>query len=1041
MTIKAENFGRPWEQPELTAMGRLPMRATLTPFHDEKSALSLDPKQSPWVKSLNGSWKFKLYGSPEAVPAASLSPACKDAKWDQIRVPANWTMEGYDKPHYTNVQMPFTNNPPLVPDDNPTGVYRTTFTIPAGWRKRRTVIHIGGGESCYYLHLNGVQIGMAKDCRLPSEFDLTPHLTEGENSLAIMCIRWSDGSYVEDQDHWWMAGIYRDVFLYSQDSAYIEDVHTEALLEKDYKHGTLKITTAINFTEDPCKGEDYQIVSQLYDHKGKQLFSKSLTEAASKSYRKQTYRIEQNAVIKRVAAWTPETPTLYTLVVQLVNSKGKTIETTSTRIGFRTVEISGRELLINGQPVLIKGVNRHDHHPETGKTIDRATMLKDIYLLKQFNFNAVRTSHYPNDAMWYDLCDEYGILVVDEANVESHANYKTLCRDPRWQRSYFDRITRMVERDKNHPCIFAWSLGNESGYGVNHDLAADWIRAYDPTRLVHNEGALKRAWRQGGNHYDAGGERANDFHDPMYPSIDSLIKHARTTKDPRPLIMCEYSHAMGNSNGGLKEYWDAIYNYHGLQGGFIWDWVDQGITKVDDQGRKYWAYGGDFGDTPNDVDFCCNGMIDPDRNPHPAMYEFKYLVQPIKVKAVSLKNGDFEIQNTDFFTSSDWLEGNWVMEVAGRTVQQGKLPALDIKPQGTKTVRIHLRDPELKAGEEVFITLTFKTNMKMPWCSKGHVVAHEQFKLPFKATATKKSAAKPAPATLKETKTTATVTGTNGFSLTIDKRTGSLASISAGGKVVLTEGPRFNLWRGPLDNDGIKGWTNAWDTPGRALGRWGLAGLNNLKHKLISCEVSERRGGVTVTSEHRYTGKGSKLGVTHLETYKISGNGEIKANNTFEVDAGLEDLPRLGLRMTAVKALEKLTWYGLGPNETYSDRKAGAIVGKFSGTVREQYYPYILPQENGNKEEVRWFCLGDKKGAGIKVTAGGAMNFSAHHFTPEDLTKAHHTNEVEERDQVTILMDCIQRGLGTGSCGPDTLDKYKLKSGTHRFRYTLEVSG
>jgi len=321
------------------------------------------------------------------------------------------------------------------------------------------------------------------------------------------------------------------------------------------------------------------------------------------------------------------------------------------------------------------------------------------------------------------------------------------------------------------------------------------------------------------------------------------------------------------------------------------------------------------------------------------------------------------------------------------------------------------------------------------------VVAHEQFKLPFKATASKQRAAKPAPATLKETKTTATVTGVNGFSLTIDKRKGSIASISASGRVVLTEGPRFNLWRGPLDNDGVKGWTNAWDTPGRALGRWGMAGLNNLTHKLLSCELGERRGVVTVTSEHRYTGKGNNLGVTHLESYKIYGNGEIKANNTFEVDAGLEDIPRLGVRMTAVKGLEGLTWYGLGPNETYSDRKAGAVVGTFSGTVREQYYPYILPQENGNKEEVRWFSLGDKKGTGLKVTAGGAMNFSAHHFTPEDLTKAYHTNEVEERDEVTILMDCIQRGLGTGSCGPDTLDTYKLKSGTHRFRYTLEVSG
>ncbi|MHC4883965.1 MAG: glycoside hydrolase family 2 TIM barrel-domain containing protein [Planctomycetota bacterium] len=1038
MTISTKNFGKPWEQPELTGMGRLPMRATLYPFKDEKSALTRDPAKSPWVKSLNGEWAFKLYGKPEDVPASVLKPACKDGKWDRIPVPANWTMEGFDKPHYTNVVMPFTNNPPFVPEENPTGVYRTNFTLPAGWKKRRTVIHLAGGESCYYLYLNGTQVGMAKDSRLPSEFDLTPYLVEGENSLAVMCIRWSDASYVEDQDHWWMAGLYRDVFLYSTDVAYIEDVHVAAELDTSNRHGELTINTHINFMRDPYDGGDYRIISQLYDAKGKKVFKKPLDTFASRQYRKQNYRIETTATVKNVAAWSPECPNLYTLTVQLVNAKGKTVETTSTRIGFKSVKIANRELLINGKPVLIKGVNRHDHHPETGKTVDRETMLKDIYLLKQFNFNAVRTSHYPNDALWYDLCDEYGILVMDEANVEAHDNYATLCRDPRWQKSFFDRIQRMVLRDKNHACIFSWSLGNETGYGINHDLAADWIRSYDATRIVHNEGGVKIAWNQGASEYTEGAERSNDLHDPMYPHVQCMIDFAKMkTKDPRPFIACEYSHAMGNSNGCLKEYWEAIYKYHGLQGGFIWDWVDQGLTKFTEDGRKYWGYGGDFGDEPNDVDFCCNGLIDPDRNPHPAMYEFKYLVQPLKVKAVDLKAGTFEITNTDFFQAADWLTGEWVMEVDGRAVQKGKLPALSIAPQASKRVRIRIRDPKLAAGSEAFITFRFLTKAKTPWCGKGHVVAHEQFKLPFPTAKGKAVGSAPASLSLKDGKTKAVIEGASGFSVVVDKRKGRLATVSVGGKEIVTDGPSFNIWRGLLDNDGVKGKKEQWTCSWKPLGKWCKAGFDKLTPKVKRVELKEQAGVVTVTMEHRYTCRGSRKGFDHLATYRITGDGRVTVDNTFRVDEGLEDMPRLGVRMTVAKGHEALSWFGLGPQETYSDRKAGAVVGRFAGSVKEQYYPYILPQENGNKEEVRWFSLMDGKGRGLKVEAGGALSFSAHHFTPEDLTAAYHTPDVPERDEVTVLMDCVQRGLGTASCGPDTLEKYKIGSGTHRFTYTL----
>lgn len=1039
MKYSEKLFGKPWEQPELTNIGRLPMRATLYPFRDEKSALFLDRSKSPWVKSLNGKWKFKLYNRPEVVPNTALSKNYNDSKWDRILVPSNWTMMGYDKPHYTNHQMPFNNNPPFVPEENPTGVYRTEFTIPKVWKKRRTIIHFGGGESCYYVYLNGEQIGMAKDSRLPSEFDITNYLVNGKNNLVVMCIRWSDGSYVEDQDHWWMAGLYRDVYLYSQDEAYIEDIHTEALLDEKYLNGKLKIATQINFTRDPYEDGDYRIVSQLYDEKGKQVFPRPITSTASVSYHKESYLIQQEAKVSKVKAWSPETPSLYTLTVKLINSKGKTLETTATSIGFRTIEVIDRELLINGKPILIKGVNRHDHHPETGKCIDRNTMLKDIFLLKQFNFNAVRTSHYPNDPLWYDLCDKYGILIIDEANVESHANAPFICRNQRWQHCFRERISRMVIRDKNHPCIFAWSLGNESGYGINHDLAADWVRSYDPTRLIHHEGAVKSGWRSPGNRYDGGGWRANDILDPMYPSIESIIEHAKTTRDSRPLIMCEYSHAMGNSNGSLNEYWDAIYKYKGLQGGFIWDWVDQGLTKTDKNGTKYWAYGGDFGDQPNDRNFCCNGIIDPDRNPHPVMYEFKYIVQPIKVKAIDLQKGRYEIENTDFFTNSDWLTGEWELEVAGNAIKKGKLPKLTIPPQERKSFKLDICKPKLKHGDECFLTFLFKTKTDMPWCEKGHIVAHQQFKLPFKPKQQNNSKSKIFPVILRDSKSSAYVEGDNGFAVTINKRLGQITSIESDGKLIVSDGPRFNIWRAPTDNDGVKSFQNHWKANGRALGRWELAGIRDLKHSLVEFQLKEEESGIRLNMEHRYIPKGNRLGITHKENFMISGDGIIGSDNTFIVDKGLEDLPRIGLRMTVAKRFENLSWYGLGPHETYSDRKAGAEVGKFSGKVKDQYFPYIVPQENGNKEEVRWFNLSDEEGSGITVAANDPMNFSAHHFSPEDLTLAYHTNEVKFQEDITVLMDRIHRGLGTDSCGPNMLEKYEIGSGTYRFRYEIRI--
>jgi beta-galactosidase len=1030
-------FERPWEQPELTNLNRLPMRATLLPFKTAKQALTRDPAKTPWVSNLNGAWKFRLFTRPEAVQPRHLGSACRDAGWADILVPGNWTTQGFDKPHYTNVIMPFHNDPPYVPDRNPTGVYRTTFELPAGWDNRRTVIHFGGVESCFYVTCNGRSVGMSKDSRLPAEFDLTASVQPGRNTLAVMVIRWSDGSYLEDQDHWWMAGIHRDVFLYSTAPAYLADIFARGALEPDSQAGLLTVATKVGFTAEP--NEDYRIEAQLYDAAGKAVPHDLLRQKVSHVFRAAHYENEFRARVPNIRPWSDEYPNLYTLAVSLRDARGKLVEATATRVGFRNVEVRDRQLLLNGKPVLIKGVNRHDHDPHGGKTVPRATMLQDVLLLKQHNFNAVRTSHYPNDPAWYDLCDEYGLLVIDEANIESHANYSTLCRDPRWAQAFLERGSRMAIRDKNHACVIIWSLGNESGYGENHDRLADWIRAYDPSRPLHYEGVIRRNWTQR-THLDGDiSARATDIICPMYPEVDDIVAWAKTSSDHRPLIMCEYSHAMGNSNGALEAYWAAIYAYRdrGLQGGFIWDWVEQGLYKLDAHGRPFWAYGGDFGDKPNDVNFCCNGLVMPDRTPKPAMAECRKLNQPIQIDSIDLEHGDLRMVNTACWRPAGWLAGDWKVEVDGGVAQEGKFTVPDIAGGERADLHIPFHAPDMQVGQEAFLTVFFRAKTRQPWCPAGHLVAWEQFKLPF-------AGDKPLPTlqtrgtlTVKTNKRQIGIVG-DGFKLIFDSQRGSLRRATVLGRAVIVSGPEFNVWRAPLDNDGVKGKPEQWTSDWKPLGRWMLAGLNKLDRQLEAFDVQQRRdGSVEIAAKLRYTCRGSARGFEHAATYLVQPNGTVRVQNIFRTDPDLPDVPRLGLRLTLAPAFTHLTWLGRGPGESYCDRKAGMPIGRYSGLVSEQHFPYIVPQENGNKEDVRWLALAADDGCALQIQAQRPLSFSAGHFTPEDLTQAYHTTDLHPREEITLLLDYMQRGLGTASCGPDALPQHRVPAGPHQFEFTL----
>ena len=1067
-------FSRLWEIPELVSQNRLRMRSPLIPFVSPREALKGDKKQSPHYLSLDGKWAFSYFERPEDVPAEIFADAVDIAPWARVEVPGNFTMQGYSIPHYTNVAMPFKNDPPNVPDANPTGVYRTEFMLPEGWVARRTVLHFGGAESVGIVFVNGQRVGMWKDTRLPSEFDVTRFVREGLNTLAVMVIRWSDASYVEDQDQWWQAGLYRSVYLYSQDRMYIEDVTVRAGLDASRKNGTLWVRTKINFhvsdpfhanpwADTPPLANGWTVELQIYDAKGKPHFAKPLVKVGSQDYRVNSYEEIQEGVVRNVRPWSAEVPALYTLVVTLRDATGKVVECTSVRTGFRTVEVKGREFLVNGKPVIIRGVNRHDHDPTRGKAVPREAMETEIRLMKQFNLNAVRTSHYPNEVDWLDLCDEYGIYVWGETNLEAHDNYCTLCRDPAYEHTFIERGLRMQQRDKNHPSVVVWSLGNESGYGENHDLMADRMRAYDSTRPLHYEGVMHGRWAQSGGIFGtAKSHRATDFICPMYPQIADIAKFAKTVKEDRPLIMCEYSHAMGNSCVCLKEYWDAIYAHHGLQGGFIWDWIDQSYIKLDAQGRPFWAYGGDYGDTPHDDIFCCNGLLFPDRTPKPHFYEYKKLVQPLMFSWK--QKGVVAIKNMDYFRSADWLEAKWEMTIISNQYSvignkntghrspitdyrlHGSLGSLSIAPQSTKSFTLKGWDEKKvaawkKQGCEMLLTVTAVTRERTSFAPKGHVVAWEQF--PIEARMLKKSST--AIDCSRSQSTAVGVTYADGvaksgrIAVRLDEQSGTLASIAVDGKAIVQRGPTFACWRAPTDNDGIKNNRWFWDTPDRILGRWHAAGYDAMKLVKNVCSVTEKKGAVVMTAEQRYQADGKDKGVAHTATYAILPGGVIRCRHRFAMDEGLPDIPRLGLRWDIAPGFETLEWFGRGPHESYCDRKAGAGFGLYHGTVAGQYVPYVLPQEHGNHEDTRWFMLaGEGRAEKIQFAMlGKPFGFSASHFTPEDLTVAKHSADLVPRPETIVHIDLRQRGVGTNSCGPDTLPQYTIQPGVYEFEYSV----
>ncbi|MGH0037309.1 MAG: glycoside hydrolase family 2 TIM barrel-domain containing protein [Myxococcota bacterium] len=1017
---------RTWETPECVGMNRLPARSGLVPFPDAPTALEGDPQKSPWRLSLDGSWRFALVARPEDVPEDFGDPDFDDRRFGEIEVPGHWTTQGHDRPHYTNVQMPFRERPPRVPEANPTGLYRQTFELPADWSERRVWLHFGAAESVLYVWVNGRAVGLSKGSRLPAEFDVTAHVVPGRNVVAVAVVRWSDGTFLEDQDHWFMAGLQRSVFLLSPGPVALRDVAVDASLDDACRDGVLAVRVEVDGDPEPPAGWKTRI--QLHDPRGKRVWKKPIEREIARSGNPYLYRgpwAEYIETVRRPRTWNAETPHLYSLVVELVGGDGAVREAVCQRIGFRRVEVRDRELRINGVPVLIRGVNRHEHDDRRGKAVTRDSMIADIRLMKQFNFNAVRTAHYPNDPEWYALCDEYGLYVVDEADIEAHGELAHLCRDPRYTAAFLDRGMRMVQRDKNHPSIILWSLGNESGHGANHGAMAGWIRQYDPSRPLHYEGALE--WNL---HSDP---PTTDVVCPMYPPVEDIVKWAETTRGERPLIMCEYSHAMGNSNGGLSDYWDAIESHHGLQGGFIWDWVDQGLLSVDDRGREYWAYGGDFGDAPTDHNFCINGLVWPDRTPHPAMWEAKALQQPVSVALRSARRGRVRVTNKREFTDLSDLRGHWRLRVDGESVQKGSLPRLKTAPGSSEEVEIGFARPDLPPAAEVHLDVWFETARETPWAPKGHEVARTQLALPWKGRRA------PAPRVVSQrweldhSSERVRVAGA-GTSIEIDARSGHASSLEFGERELLVEGPRLSLWRAAVDNDGVR----AWKGGGRPLARWLEQGLDALELETRSLSVRRAQGGVRIAVDQRAGD------LVHRAQVRVEPDGAVTFRHRVVVPDAWADLPRLGVRLILRPGLDHLSWLGRGPHEDYDDRIRGVRIGRWQSRVRDQYVPYILPQEHGSHGAVRWLELVDRKGVGLGVDAfdrsDGLLRFGASHYTAEDLFAARHTCELEPRREVVLYIDHRQRGLGTGSCGPDTHPRYTIPAGRFEFGYRLRAA-
>ncbi len=1019
-----------WENPPLTGRKRLPARAGLTPYHDEESAVKGDSSKSPYFLPLNGKWKFKLFSSPELAGDDFSGESFDDSCWDELDVPSNWQMRGYGHPHYTNSQYPFPKDPPYVPDKNPAGCYRKKFRIEESWKKRRIILRFDGVDSCFFLRVNGKDAGFSKGSRIAAEFDITKLILAGENVLSVKVLQWSDGSYLEDQDMWWLSGIFRDVYIKAEPPVSIEDAFIKAGLSDDYTGGELCAELLINNSTGKTV-ENYSLGLKLLDEDGRVVFGK---ERSIKVKASGALRVEISGGIESPRRWTAETPELYGVLLSLKDAKGKTVDARALKAGFRRVELKNGNMLVNGRRVMLKGVNRHDFHPEKGRALTRDDMEEDIILMKRFNINAVRTSHYPNAPEFYSLCDFYGLYVMCEADVETHGFEYEEGKNPsmwkEWEGAFLDRMQRMVEAFKNHPSIIMWSLGNESGFGRNHEKMADWTRKRDNTRLIHYQRASALCIEKILEGKPAEREsKVFDVISLMYTAPGKLKKAARADKFKKPFILCEYAHAMGNGPGGLGEYWKLFYSGKKFQGGFVWEWKDAGISRKTDDGKKHFAYGGDFGDEPNDGHFIIDGLVFPDGEPSPGLFELKSHIQPVEVKTLDEGKGMFRVKNRYDFIDLSGLCGHWVLKGDGEKIDCGRISLAAVKPGRSAGFKIPIDKKKLENYSEIFADFVFTLKEKTSWAPACHEIAGEQVEIFSKKTGSVTSKVETSgKLSLRESPAQIQVKG-KGFEFAFDKVSGMLSSWNVRGESLIRKGPFLNFWRAPVDNDR------------RFLEEWKKARYDMLGHKTVSSACSRRKNGsVSVRFGVRIAAASRPAYFECVNEYVISSAGGVEVIFSGKpLVKDLPHLPRIGVRLELPGEFENVKWYGRGPGESYSDSKKAARLGIYSMKVDELRTRYVFPQENGNREDVRRLELSGENGLILRVSGEPFFSFSAHYFTQEDFQEALHDYELKKRGFVSLSLDHKQCGLGSGSCGTPTFEEYRVKPAPFRFGFRIDA--
>ncbi|WP_321343352.1 glycoside hydrolase family 2 TIM barrel-domain containing protein [uncultured Draconibacterium sp.] len=1066
-----------WEDPAYIAKKKLPGRATSYSYKSADDALKCDRQTSRMI-SLNGTWKFNFVEKSEDRPLDFYKQDV--SAWDDIEVPSNWEMEGYGTPIYVNAGYPFrpqlpaeaeedpiawykknydvpeglsmeelyrrfyadvaskvVPNPPYITRDNPVGSYVRTFSIPENWSNNKIVLHFGGVSSAMFVYVNEQKVGYSQDSRLPAEFDITEFVKPGENKVAVQVFRWCDGSYLEDQDHWRMSGIHREVMVMAQPKVAIEDFFIRTRLDANYQDALLQIRPTITRGADvDTKG--WTLEAELYCPQNNKVLTEPITKDVNaiiyEGYpqRDNVYFGLLEEKITSPELWSAEKPTLYTIVLSLKDADGNVVEARSAKIGFREIETKNGQLYVNGKSIKLYGVNRHDHDHERGKSVTREDMENDVLLMKRFNFNAVRTSHYPNDPYFYDMCDKYGIYVLDEANIETHGLMGYLTNQSEWHMAFQDRVVRMVERDKNHPSIIGWSLGNESGSGPNHAGAAGWVKEFDPTRFIHYEGAQGQPEHPdytayGSEEFRKKGRTSNptdplwvDVISRMYANLEDLEALAKSPYISRPIMECEYAHAMGNSLGNFQEYWDLMHSYPNLIGGFIWDWIDQGVLTTDENGKEFFAYGGDFGDQPNDNNFCMNGVIASDRTPKPQTWEAKYVMQPVQITAVDLKNGLVRLLSRFNFANLNEYQVSWTLSEDATEIQSGTLDGLSLNPGASKVVDIPFETINPKVNAEYWLRINVQLKEDKNWAKAGHELAKQQFKLPMEAEATAKEMNSDN-ITFDETEEQIVVSGKN-FKVNIGKKSGLIEAYETGDKQVITTALKPYFWRPLTDND-ERGW--------RAQQR--IAIWKDLPGMLSLTEMNADASSASISVELVYKELNLKL------NYTFANDGTVDVKFDLSIPEEMPEPIRVGMNMGVSTDLQQMSFYGKGPFENYSDRNGGADVAIYNGSVDDFYYNYTKPQESSNHTCVRWLALTNVN-SGLMVLGETPLQTSVWPYTAENIHEAQHPTELIKADASTVNISYKMAGVGgndSWSINARPIDKYRLLEKAYSYEFKL----